>query len=339
MSERPADEDRPAPTIYDVARAAGVAPSTVSRALSRPGRVSTATAEKVHAAALELGYRRASVGPVLTSVPTRMLAMVVADIGNPQFVDVVRGATAAAEAAGYTMLLVDAQESDVREREAASTFLDAVDGLILTSPRLSDSGIRGIAKRRPVIVLNRIVSGLPSVLTDGARGVRRAAEHLGQLGHREITYVAGPEASWADGVRWRGLEEAGLELDMRVRRIGPNAPTVEGGARAARRWAQRPTTAVVAFNDVMAVGFVRGLRALGVAVPGEVSVVGFDNSAIGALTAPSLTSVASPLQLQGSTAVRNLLAIVGGARSSGEPVLLPVKLVVRDSTARAARSG
>lgn len=323
------------PTIYDVAKAAGVAPSTVSRALARPGRVSAETAEKVRAAAARIGYRRTTVAPALSSVPSRLLAMVVADIGNPLFVDVIRGAEVAAESAGYTMLLVDAQESDVRERDAAEKFLGAVEGLVLTSPRLSDAGIRAIAKQRPVVVLNRVVHGLPSVLTDGARGVRRGAEHLGQLGHREITYVAGPEASWADGVRWRGLEEAGLELELRVRRIGPNVPTVEGGAKAARRWAQNPTSGVIAFNDIMAVGFIRGLRALGVSVPAEVSVIGFDNSRTGALTVPALTSVASPLQLQGATAVRNLLAIIGGARSSEQPVVLPVKLVARDSTARA----
>src|SRR5690606_2947645 len=95
-------------------------------------------------------------------------------IGNALFVDVIRGAEAAAEAAGYTMLVVDTQESDQRERAAVENFLGAVDGLVLTSPRLSDAGIRAIAKQRPVIVLNRVVRGLPSVLTDGARGVRRA---------------------------------------------------------------------------------------------------------------------------------------------------------------------
>lgn len=330
------DRRRP-PTIYDVAEVAGVAPSTVSRALARPGRVSAATADKVRRAAAQLGYRRSAVAPALNAVPTKLLAMVVADIANPLFVDVIRGAEAAAEAAGYTMLLFDSQESDVRERRAVETFLPAVEGLVLTSPRLSDSGIRTLAKQRPIIVLNRVVTGLPSVLTDGARGVRRAAEHLGQLGHREISYIAGPEASWADGVRWRGLEEAGIDLELRVRRIGPNQPTVEGGARAARRWAESPTTAVIAFNDIMAIGFIRGLRALGISVPSDVSVAGFDNSRTGALTVPALTSVASPLALQGATAVRNLQAIIGGARSSEEPVLLPVKLIARQSTARVSR--
>jgi DNA-binding LacI/PurR family transcriptional regulator len=334
-SERP-DSDSPRPTIYDVARIAGVAPSTVSRALARPGRVSAATAERVRAAAAQLGYRRANVAPALNHLKTRLLAMVVADIGNPVFVDVFRGAEKTAESAGYTLLLYDTQESQARERSAVDTFLPAVEGLVLASPRLSDSGIRAIAKQRPIMVLNRIVTGVPSVLADGAGGVWRAAEHLRDLGHREITYIAGPPASWADGTRWRALEDAGAELDLRVRRVGPNPPTVEGGVRATKRWAQNPTSAVIASSDIMAIGFVRGLRSQGVDVPQDVSVIGFDNSRMGALTEPPLTSVASPLTLQGKIAVRNLLAIIGGAKSTKQPVLLPVKLVVRDSTAAAS---
>ncbi|MEE6282084.1 LacI family DNA-binding transcriptional regulator [Georgenia sunbinii] len=337
MDSEPVQTPR-AVTIYDVALAAGVSPSTVSRALARPGRVSAATAAKVRAAAATLGYQRASTAPALATVPSRLIAMIVADIGNPVFVDIIRGAEEATDAAGYTMVLVDARESDVRERTAAEQFLPAVDGLILTSPRLADSGIRVLAKQRPVVVLNRVVRGLPSVLTDAARGVRRAAEHLGQLGHREVTYLSGPEASWTDGVRWRSLEEAGIELELRTRRVGPHEPTTAGGEQAARAWARNPTTGVVAFNDVMAIGFIRGLRALGVEVPRDVSVVGFDNSRTGALTRPALTSVASPLSLQGSTAVRNLMAIIGGAMSSQQPVVLPVKLVPRASTSR-ARTG
>ncbi len=328
-------EKKAAVTIYDVAAAAGVAPSTVSRALARPGRVSASTAAKVRAAAVELGYRRSSAAPALVTAPSRLIAMIVADIGNPVFQDIIRGAEAACGNAGYTMILVNGQESASHERHAAEQLLSTVDGLILTSPRLSDSGIRVLAKQRPVIVLNRIVRGLPSVLTDASRGARRAVEHLGQLGHRNITYLGGPEASWTDGIRWRSVEESGLQLEIRTRRVGPHTPTPGGGERAAHHWAQSPTSAVVAFNDLMAIGFIRGLRALGVEVPRDVSVVGFDNSLTGALTTPGLTSVASPLSLQGGTAVRNLVAIIGGARSSQEPVLLPVKLVPRASTSRA----
>ncbi|MGV8847527.1 LacI family DNA-binding transcriptional regulator [Tessaracoccus sp.] len=330
-------EVKAAATIYDVAAAAGVSPSTVSRALARPGRVSAETAAKVRAAAVDLGYRRSSSAPAMVKVPLKLIAMIVADIGNPVFQDIIRGTEAACGSAGYTMLLINGQESATVERHAAEQLLGSVDGLILTSPRLSDSGIRMLAKQRPVIVLNRIVRGLPSVLTDASRGARHAVEHLGQLGHRNITYLGGPEASWTDGMRWRSVEESGLQLQIRTRRVGPCAPTAAGGESAAEQWAQNPTSGVVAFNDLMAIGFIRGLRTLGVEVPRDVSVVGFDNSLTGALTTPGLTSVASPLSLQGGTAVRNLLAIIGGARSSQEPVLLPVKLITRASTSKVRR--
>ncbi|MGQ7787517.1 LacI family DNA-binding transcriptional regulator [Nesterenkonia sp. PF2B19] len=324
------------PTIYDVAERAGVAPSTVSRALARPGRVSTQTADKVRRAAEALGYGRRPPSPGLTALPTRLLAIVVADIANPVFHDVIRGAEAAAEEAGYTVILFDAQESDERERRAAEQFLPAVDGLVLTSPRLSDAGIHAIAKQRPLITLNRQVRGLPSVLTDSARGTRRAAEHLGAHGHDSLAYVAGPEASWTDGMRWRGAQEAGIDLDIRTRRIGPGVPTVAGGEQAARAWAEAPTTGVICYNDIMAVGFIRRLQATGLDVPTDVSVIGFDNSRIGLLTTPALTSVASPLQHQGEMAVKNLIAIINGAISSEEPVLLPTKLVERSSSGPAS---
>lgn len=334
MGKKADGREKP-PTIYDVAEVAGVAPSTVSRALARPGRVSAQTADKVRRAAELLGYGRRAPSVNAGAFPTRLLAIIVADIANPVFHDVVRGAEAAAEDAGYTVILFDAQESDERERRAAEQFLTAVDGLVLASPRLSDAGVRSIAKQRPLVTLNRQVRGLPSVLTDSARGTRRAAEHLGALGHRSLTYVAGPESSWADGMRWRGVQEAGLELDMGTRRIASGVPTVTGGEMAAKIWSDAPTSGVICYNDIMAIGFIRGVQAQGLDVPGDVSVVGFDNSRTGTLTSPALTSVASPLRQQGELAVSNLIAIINGARSSEEPLLLPTRLMVRNSTGEA----
>lgn len=260
--------------------------------------------------------------------------MSVADIGNPVFVETIRGAEAAAEDAGYTVVLVDVRESAERERQI-EPFLPMIDGVILTSPRLSDSAVRTFAKQRPVIVLNRAVEGLPSVLTDATRGAQRALEHLADLGHDEIVYLSGPEESWTDGMRWRSLKRTGAELSIRTRRMGPIFPTTKGGLEAVRLWAKDPSTAVVAFNDVMAIGFIRGLSALGLRVPADVSVVGFDNSSLGVLTSPALTTVSAPLHDQGMVAVRNLLAIINGAAATSEPVLLPTRLITRSSTSRA----
>jgi LacI family repressor for deo operon, udp, cdd, tsx, nupC, and nupG len=202
-----------APTIYDVARECGVAPSTVSRAFSRPGRVNAETAERVRVVAARLGYRTNPPARALSTGRSSMVALVIPDVTNPVYFDITRGAEDAAAEAGYTLLLADFRETGHLEREAIDRAVPAVEGLVLAGPRISDSAIRWAAKQRPTVILNRAVTGLPSVVIDNPRGMRRAAEHLGELGHEAITYLAGPEASWTDGMRWRSLREACLELD------------------------------------------------------------------------------------------------------------------------------
>ncbi|MEV1072894.1 LacI family DNA-binding transcriptional regulator [Micromonospora parva] len=321
-------------TIYDVAAEADVSPSTVSRAFSRPSRVNSETADRIRRVAERLGYRTNPLARALTTSRTRMIALVIADITNPVYAEIVRGAQEAATDGEYTTVLIDAQESDRLERAAVERTMSTVDGIVLASSRMSDSAIRMVAKQRPVVVLNRALADVPCVVTDDPRGVRRAAEHLGELGHDHITYVAGPQASWPNGIRWRSLLEAGMELEIKVRQIGPFSPTMAGGERAARELCARPATAVLAFNDQMAIGIIRGLSRMGVNVPGDVSVVGFDNILAADIVTPGLTTVAAPLFAEGSAATRHLLTMIAGAPGhTGRPMVLPVRLVVRDSTA------
>jgi LacI family transcriptional regulator len=319
-------------TIYDIAKAAGVAPSTVSRAFSRPGRLNAATVERVRAVARELGYRSAALVPQETRTRTRMIALIVPDITNPFYFEIIRGAETAASESGYTLVLADTQESQRLEQEALSRAMPVVDGLLLTTTRMSDSSIVTAAKERPLVVLNREVAGVPSVVSDNAGGGRRAVEHLGDLGHSGLTYVAGPPASWADGMRWRSVHDTAASRGLRVRQLGPFTPTVEGGAYAAQAFLDVPTTSVICYNDQLAIGLIRGLRQHGVKVPGEVSVVGFDNTMIAELVTPGLTTVATPLVAMGSAGVQRLLAQIGGSPNRATSVVLPSRLVVRDST-------
>lgn len=331
--------DQSLPTIYDVARAAAVSPSTVSRAFARPGRVSHSTAERIFAAAAEVGYRSTHVrGGVYTSGEKRsVIALVIADMRNPAFAEMARGAEAAAAASGYVMLLAHTRESEQQEHLAIERLLPAVDGIVLTSSRMPDLAIRMIARQKPTIVMNRVVSDVPSAVSDNARGMMRAAEHLRDLGHHTIAYLAGPEASWADGMRWRSLREAASGLELCVRRLGPGVPTVRGGEDAALEWLRNRTSAVIAYNDQMAMGFIRALQRRCISVPEEVSVVGFDNSYEAGLVAPSLTTVEAPLYALGSSAVTNLLAFARGAQPrSGQPLVLPTRLIVRGSTSVSA---
>ena len=215
--------------------------------------------------------------------------------------------------------------------------LPLLDGLIIASSRLSDTELRTLAKSLPVVILNRRVSGLHCIVPDMAHGVRKAAEHLMALGHRNITYLAGPEASWADGMRWRAVRESARELGFTEHRVGPFAPTLQGGRGAAEVIAARRLKAVVCFNDLMAIGLMQGLAERGIKVPEQVSVVGFDNIFASALVTPGLTTVAAPLTMLGDSAVRYITATLTGHKTPETgPVLVPVRLIVRQSTGPAA---
>jgi LacI family transcriptional regulator len=327
------EADDRAVTIYDVAAAAGVAPSTVSRTFTRPGRVSAKTAAKVRATAEELGYHSAPRPLGGGRAATRLLALMVADIANPFYASLVRGAQLTAAEAGYEIVLLDSRESGRRERSALERVLQVVDGVAVTSSRMPDTALRTIAKQIPLVVINRELRGTVSVLSDNEGGAQAAVRHLRALGHDSVAYVGGPEASWNDGVRSRAVRDFAQSLGMRTSRIGPFLPTIEGGWAAGQQLSEQPPSAVIAFNDLMAIGIAQSLRINGVTVPHDVSVIGFDDIPAGRLFSPTLTTIAVPARALGSTAVTNLITLIQGARPSGEGnLVLPTKLIERQST-------
>lgn len=332
-------------TIYDVAKAAGVAPSTVSRTFSRPGRVSSRTAQRVREVAESLGYRTEPVYTPIARTQTRVIALVVSDLTDPAHFGIVRGAEQAAAKAGYTLLMMESHESSRVERGLFERTAPMVDGLIITSSQLSDTELRTLAKTVPVVVVNRHVGGLPSIVPDSARGVRRALEHLGELGHRRVAYVSGSGMSWADGVRWRSVREASLELNLTETRLGPTPPTVAGGERLAGEFIGSGCTAAVCFSDLIALGLTRGLKERGLGVPRDASVVGFDNIFASDMVAPSLTTVAAPMATLGEVSVNHIINTLSRPAQSlrmgqqrppqprpGGAMVVPVRLMVREST-------
>ncbi len=190
------DEARPV-TIYDVAREAGVVASTVSRAFARPGRVNAVTAERVRVAAQQLGYRVNPLARALPTGKTSIIALTISDVSNPFYTEIIRGAQAAAAEADFTMMLADGQESDVLEREALERSIPIVEGLILASSRMSDAAIKMTAKQKPMVVLNRSIPEVPSLVTDNLSGATRVADiSHPKHGHRSsITWYRGQEAS------------------------------------------------------------------------------------------------------------------------------------------------
>ena len=319
-------------TIYDIARVAGVAPSTVSRTFARPGRVNADTAERIRATAQKLGYRAKPLTQNKAGVATNTLGFVVADVANPVFAHIMKGFQNEAAEHGYSVLLIDTREDAKIERESISRLAPLVDGLVLGASRLSDSAITQIVKVRPVASVNRIIAGLPSIVADTPRGMRRLVEHLASLGHTRFTYIAGPAASWADGVRWRAVSEACHELNLVVRRIGPYAPSLDGGVAAAAAWMEHPTSAVIGYNDMMAIGFMKSVQRSGLRVTQDVSVAGVDNSISSVLTTPTLTSVAPSTSQIGMRAARALITqLRHRSAPSAETIVVPMDLHLRDS--------
>lgn len=321
-----------AATIYDVAELAGVSPSTVSRALGKPGRISATTEARIRAAAEELDFRINPVARALHTGRTRTLALVVADITNPVVFGIVRGAEHAASAEGYTLVIAESQESAEAEAEALQRLLPSVDGAILATSRLDDAEIGELAGKKPLVLINRAVDGVASILPDVETGVAALLGHLDELGHRSIAYLSGPTGSWVSARRWERLLEQTEHRGMALVEIGPNAPTIEGGREALRRVRAAGVTAVVAFNDLIAIGLMQALAESGVRVPDELSVAGFDDIFGSELIVPPLTTVRSQLELAGRRASAHLLSRLRGEDAGTEAELLATALVARGST-------
>lgn len=320
-------------TIHDVARAAGVAASTVSRAFSHPDRLSEATRERVLGLAGELGYRPHPIAQALPRGRTSTLALLVPDVTNPFFFGLIRGAQRRAAAAGYILVLVDTSESAATESTHLERLAGGVDGFVLASSRLPEARLRAVAADHPIVAVNRTVVGAPSVILDNAQGMRQAAEHLASLGHERLGYLSGPAASWSDRSRWHALRVAAPRLGMDVVRLGPFPPTVDGGAVAADAALVADRTAVIAFNDLMAIGAMRRLGDRGRAVPDRLSVVGCDDILGADLCHPPLTTLAADIEEAGRAAVDLLLTGRTADAGRQERVVLPVQLRIRGSTA------
>lgn len=323
------------PTIYDIAELAGVNPSTVSRALHTPGRVSATTEARVHEAARTLQYRVNPVARALQTGRTRTLGLLVADITNPVFFDITRGAERAAATHDYTLVLAESQESGDRELAAADRIIRSVDGIVLASTRLTDERIGELAGRVPVVVLNREARGVDAIVADLDPGIDQAVSHLAQLGHRQITYLAGPQHSWMSRAREVALLSATRIRGIDLHVTAPNEPTQLGGAEALASLMATGVTAVVAYNDLMAIGVLQAASDTGVPIPGRLSVIGFDNIFGSDFTSPALTTIRTPLDRMGQLAVGRILDRVGGSVNVAEQGPLETDLVVRGSTGHA----
>ncbi|MFD3400236.1 LacI family DNA-binding transcriptional regulator [Kribbella sp. NPDC058693] len=324
----------PGVTIGDIAAAAQVSRSTVSRAFTRPQLLSPETVDHVRAVAARLGYVGNQAARALSTGRFGNIAVVVPDIANPFFPPLVRSLQSAAETADLAVFLGDSDESAEREAKLIARLAPQVEGFVLASPRLSEELIRELAATRPVVLVNRDLDGIPRVLIDSTGGMTEAVMLLKKLGHERIAYLAGPRDSWSDQQRREVLTSAASGLTVEVIEVG--RPSYAAGRDSVSALVRSGATAAIAFDDVVSQGVLAGLELRGISVPGDFSLVGCDDT-LAALTTPALTSVSAGASTAGTAAAQLLIRLMEDADDAGECMTIATHLVTRATTATAPK--
>ena len=324
-------------TILDVAGRARVSAATVSRVMTGSAHsVNEDTRRRVLAAARDLGYLPNMLARSLLKRETSAIGVLVPDVSNPYYAIILRGIEDAAGRARRAVILCNTDRRHDKQQTYLQTLLERrVDGLIIAGGTFRKQDLVRVKTMLPVVMIGRHEVPFPSVRVDNVEAAMVASRHLIDLGHRRIACLAGPPTSLTAGDRLlgyrRALREAGVE--PRPEDAVTAEFSLDGGRLGIARLFARvdPPTAVVASSDQMAVGALRALSEAGLSVPGDVSVVGFDDSPLASFTIPALTSIAIPMYEIGRHAMDLLLRCLKGER--GDSVVLPAELRVRESTA------
>jgi DNA-binding LacI/PurR family transcriptional regulator len=320
-----------AATLRDVALAAGVSPSTVSRALSVPDMVKHSTRVRVETAVRQLGYQPNRAARGLITGRTGNIGLIVPDMSNPFFAAAAKGVQSAAGAAAHSVFIADTDEQADAEPGLLRALAPQVDGIVLCAPR-SAPEVLDVAGSTPIVLFNQHVAGRPAVTVDAADGMRQGVAHLAALGHRRIAFVAGPQLSWAGGERERGLQLAAATAGIDVVHLGHFAPQFQGGVAAADLVLASGATAVFAYNDLVALGLLNRFSVRGVSVPEQISVLGFDDIPMSSMIHPALSTIAVPTLDGGRAAVAILLSMIAGQADEVPQRELPTQLLVRATT-------
>jgi len=330
-------------TLRDVAVLAGVHSGTASRALNESTRSleNADTVRRVTEAANSLGYRPNHLARSFKTQRTFSIGVIIPDLNNPLFPPIVRGIEDRLASAGYVALLGNTENDAGRERRIfAEMEARHVDGLVLATARREDPMLLGVARNAPPIVLvNRIVEdhAFSSVSVDDGAGIRLVVEHLRALGHRRIAHVAGPQELSTGFGRYRGFQasmrSAGLEIDPKLVSFSSSFSIAEGARCAAEVLAARPRpSAIVAANDMLALGCYAEIEECGLRCPDGVSLVGFNDMPFVDRLTPPLTTVRIPHAEIGAQAAELILERIDQPDSPLKSLLLAPELVVRGST-------
>jgi LacI family repressor for deo operon, udp, cdd, tsx, nupC, and nupG len=327
------------PSIKDIARLARVSHPTVSRALQNSPLVNPQTAAKIRKIADEAGYRASAVARGLVTRRTRTIGLVVTTVADPFASEVVCGVEQTANDHGYSVFLADSNADPVREKKVVQALAERrVDGIIVTSSRVGALYLPLLKEMLvPIVLVNDQYPGafVHSVMIANFDGMRAAAEHLIGLGHRRIAYLGDQLGYQSDVERLAGyraaLDAAGIEAMPELVVHGDGKAEAAMDAMEKLLGLGEPPTAVCCYNDMSALGAMRQIRAHGLRVPNDVSVVGFDDLFFAPYTQPPLTTVRQPMRRMGKLAMESLFTLMSGAESVAQ-IKVDAELIVREST-------
>ena len=331
--------------IGEIARRANVSTATVSRTINQSGAVRPETARKVWRAAAELNYYPNSHARALVSGRSRILGLIVSDITNPFFPELVHAFESLAAQHQYDLLLTSTDYQTPRMTNCLRRMLERkVDGVAIMTSEMDVGLIKELARRGVPLVfmdVGQVGPRMSHVLIDYANGIRQAVDHVVSLGHSRVAFISGPLDLHSARTRRQafldGMRAHGIRPDPKLVREGTH--TAEGGRqtmKAILRQHRRPTV-VVCSNDWTAIGALHALDEARIHVPGDMSLVGFDDIPLVSYTSPPLTSVRMSAGDVGSTAFDALFRLIDGQRLEGDIYQVPTKLVVRESTAKPRR--
>jgi LacI family transcriptional regulator len=329
-------------TLKELGRLAGVHPSTVARVLNGDPqqRVSPAVRERILTLAAERGYQPNRLARSLRTKRSSVIGTLIPDITNPFFALLFRGIEDALAERDFSVILANTDDEPAREERSVAMLLGRqVDGLILATARRRDQTVERLMQDGvPLVLVNRHTDPIApnAVVPADYEGAVAAVMHLVGLGHRRIAHIAGSEEVSTGAARRRGyraaLEQHSIPFDPDL--LVEGSYRESGGYEAMRRLLslEEPPTGVFAVNDLAAAGAIRALREVGLEVPRDVSIVGFNDLAAVTATMPSLTTLHLPVHVMGTAAAERLLARIQDGATFDEPVVLPVTLNVRESS-------
>ena len=328
-------------TLKRLADALGVHASTVSRALDPRRRTLVApdVAEKIRAAADRLGYRPDPIAASLRTRRSRLIGVLVPDIANPVFSPIIGGIAGALSRAGYALVMADAGVDGARQADMAERLIaQRVDGLILATASRDDALVERCRVRRlPVVLVNRAADDdrVPAIVSDDMAGMALVVEHLAALGHRRIGHIAGPAHLSTGHLRRRGFEAA-MRAPADAIETASAFTREAGEVAAAALPARHPDlTAIVAANDLLALGTYGAARARGLRCPADISITGHNDMPLVDLVDPPLTTVRIEHRAMGAHAAEAVLTMLDDGATRPESLRLAPSLVLRGSTAAA----